>query len=246
MGFIDSSKTDHAQDWPDTAAHKALEKEMYAEGWGAVVGSRVLLGIIVFLCLVIAWMAWRSSKTPHIDLSSIPIAVTVLSPGGEYIGTTMASAEMVNRADLVPGMIWRTVKAMREVVPSGDVMLENRAFVEKALDPDPLAEVARQITESPPEKLWTDKGQIRRPVRIGVIPHNKNSGKIWTVIWREEIRHPGQERPVSVAEIHANFTIRFDKPTDNEDVMQNPAGVRIVAFEWQMKPVSISENYSQR
>lgn len=232
MKMIDQNDTDHVEVWSDDSAEKEVGKEMYADGWGMVVGSRWLMGIIVFLVLVIAFLGYRLSQVTRIDLSNFPIATIVLSPEGKYIQTAVARGKMIDRDELVPERMEAIIKAWREVVPSAATMQENRDFVARHLDPGPAEAVAMQLEKFPPEKMWTEKSHLRRIIVTGIVPQNRGSGDTWTVLWREEVYMPGRAALISSSEVTASITIRFEVPTDNDGIVRNALGLRWTALEW--------------
>lgn len=241
MKLIDQDSTDHVEVWTDREGNKSAEKaekEMYADGWGAVVASRWLIGLLIVSMGVNSFLGYRLSQVTRIDLSNFPIATMVLTPDRQYIGTTVARGKLIDRDDLVPERMWAVVKAWREVVPSGSTMADNRLFVARHLDPQPGALIAEMLEKSPPEKLWTEKSLTRLPVLVGIVPQNRGSGDTWTVLWREELYMPGRSKPEASFEMTASITIRFEPPTDNAGIVLNPLGLRWTALEWNERKTS--------
>src|SRR3954449_6509924 len=102
MKFIDPNNTDKVEVWSDDKAEKETGKELYAEGWGAVVGGRWLMGLLAGSWCVIAVMGYSLSQVQHIDLSSMPIAVVRMSANDQYVDTAVARGKLIDRDQLVP------------------------------------------------------------------------------------------------------------------------------------------------
>src|SRR4051794_16318539 len=156
MKFIDPNDTDKVEVWSDDKAEKAAEKELYAEGWGAVVAGRWMMGVTVASMTLAGFMGYRLSQVQHIDLSSMPIAVVRMGPNDQYVDTAVARGKLIDRDQLVPERLWSLIKAFREVVPSAVTMKDNRAFLGDHLDAQPFDVIKAYLTDNPPEKLWTD------------------------------------------------------------------------------------------
>lgn len=237
MSTWDVNSTDKVEVWSDEKAEKEAGKEIYAEGWGAVVGGRWMMGVTVASLALSGFLGYRLSLVEHVDLSSLPIAVVRMGPNDQYVDTTIARGRMIDRDQLVPERLWSLIKAFREVVPSAVTMKDNRAFLGEHLDRQPFDVISAYLTENPPEKLWTDKGLMRVPRMTTIHPQNGSSGDTWTVLWVEDLMMAGRKEPVQSFDMSASITIRFSPPTDTHTIVTNPAGIRIAAIDWRERKI---------
>jgi type IV secretory pathway TrbF-like protein len=232
MSIFDVNSTDKVEVWSDDRAEKEAGKELYAEGWGAVVAGRWMMGVTVASMCLVGYLGYRLSQVQHIDLSSMPIAVVRMGPNGQYVDTAVARGNLIDRDQLVPERLWSLIRAFREVVPSAITMKDNRAFLGEHLDAQPFDVIKAYLTDNPPEKLWTDKGLMRVPRMTAILPQQGSSGDTWTVLWAEELMMAGRPTPVQRFDMSASITVRFSPPTDTHAIVTNPAGIRIAAITW--------------
>lgn len=208
------------------------EREYYAEGWGAVVGGRVMAGLLVGSFCVNAFLGYQLSQVTRIDMSAIPIAIVTQDPNGKFLDTTVAHGEYVDRASLVPGRAWEIIKRLREVTPDGRAMKENQDWVKLHLYDEAHAQVSAYLKANPPEKLWLENGVMRVPRLRDVLHYG---GDTWTVLWSEDQIRNG--RVVNTAEASANITFTYSKPKDAATIEWNPGGLYVSGLTWNQRLV---------
>lgn len=176
------------------------------------------MAVSVILAAGLVYKASKSSVTPYVVQTTSDGLVVAVGPA--------KASNYTPQAPEIKHFLSEIVNKSRSIPLDPVVSKQNWIDVYDFLRPQGQNEmnvIAQQ--ENPMSKI----GQITRTVIIiGVIPQSKDT---WQVRWKEDVVNKGGEI-VESYKMTGLFTIDFQPPTNEKQLLKNPLGLFVRHFSW--------------
>lgn len=209
----------------------AAAKAEFNEIWGGFVTREQNWRLVALLLAIGAVVEGGFLGKAATQSKFVPYVVEV-DPKGQPTAVSLANnATTASDERLVRAFLTRFVVDLRgvSVDPQVEKQAVNRVFSMVATQTVGEARVRQFVMENNPLR----RGQ-EETVAVEVKPLLQLSKDTWQASWRETTRDL-TGRLLSTKDFRGSFTVAFNPPTDEQQVMQNPLGLFVIDTDWRQE-----------